>query len=210
MGDFLNFFGEGRQNRACALKTSEIKHKRTINIILRSNLKAPSNTSTAILRLILVANDKCNPYLFISHSFISAVPSRTGTRAFIYPTAFLPDIYQSNHNNSKRWGTYFHFQTLSGFTAFFPDVLAFPNAASWGPVSPTWSPWKSRGSISWFKHVWDSCPGARHRWTGPGSSLGSSLVLKVHPIAFIFLFLGINLSTQTFLCCEPLELKYLG
>lgn len=108
-GDFLNFFGGGRQNRACALKTSEIKYKKTINIILRSNLKAPANTSTAILRLILVANDKRNPYLFISHSFISAVPSRTGTRAFIYPTAFLPGIYQSNHNNSKRWGTYFHF-----------------------------------------------------------------------------------------------------
>lgn len=82
--------GGGRQNRVCALKTSEIKYKNIVNIILRSNTKAPANTSATILILILVANSKYNPSLSISHSFISVIPSRTGTQAFIYPTALLP------------------------------------------------------------------------------------------------------------------------
>jgi len=135
MGDFPTNYFLVRQNRACALKTSEIKYKNIINVILRSNIKAPANTSATILIPILVANSKCNPNVLISHSFISENIPRIGTEAFVYPHCFSPcyvleqSCHQQDVRNLLTFLNSFHFYCL------FPEVLAFPNATSLGPMS---------------------------------------------------------------------------
>lgn len=137
-----------RQNRVCALKTSEIKYKDTISIILRSNIKAPANTSATILIPTLVANSKCNPSLCISHSFISEKLSRIGTQAFIYPHCLSPCYLLEQSCQQQGARNLFPFLNSFHFYCLFPEVLAFPNATSLGSMSSIWSPRKSRGCIS--------------------------------------------------------------